>query len=79
VEALASCRVNPDLKAPVRKDLEFFIPQLCSFYMQGYFDNSEPLVSLLVQASEQDFNFSHRIWFFFKSVLFNKDTEKEEQ
>jgi hypothetical protein len=54
---------------------------LCSFYLQGYYDNIEQLVSLLVQASQQDFYFSHRIWFFFKSVLFNKivDKEKEEQ
>lgn len=38
IEALATCRINPDLKAAVRKDLEFFIPQLCSFYLQGYYD-----------------------------------------
>lgn len=26
IEGLATCRINPDLKAAVRKDLEFFIP-----------------------------------------------------
>jgi hypothetical protein len=34
-----------------------------------------------VQASRFDFYFSHRVWFFFKSVLFNRiaDRDKEEQ
>ena len=41
VESLAQCRINPDMSAPVRKDLEFFIPQLCSFYLQGYYDNMQ--------------------------------------
>jgi hypothetical protein len=68
IENLAQCRINPDLKSPVRKDLEFFIPQLCSFYLQGY-DQADELVELMVQASRHDFYFSHRVWFFFRSVL----------
>jgi hypothetical protein len=26
IDCLATCRINPDLKATVRQDLEFFIP-----------------------------------------------------
>lgn len=37
VQELAKCRVNPDLTSPVRLDLEFYIPQLISFYLQGYY------------------------------------------
>jgi hypothetical protein len=66
--------------APVRKDLEFFIPQLCSFYLQGIFGDTKSLVNLIVQASKSDFYFSHRIWFFFQSVVFTRiiDPAKQE-
>ena len=63
----------------MRKDLEFFIPQLCSFYLQGYYEQTDKLVSFLVQASKYDFYFSHRIWFFFRSVLFNRLLAKEQE
>jgi len=35
---LARCRINPNLSSKQRKDLEFYIPQICSFYLQGYFE-----------------------------------------
>lgn len=72
IENLATCRINPDLKAPMRRDLEFFIPQLCSFYLQGHFDRTDQLVELLVQASRSNFYFSQQVWFFFSAVLYNK-------
>jgi hypothetical protein len=34
VKELAKCRVNPNFDNPIRNDLEFFIPQLCTFYIQ---------------------------------------------
>ena len=34
VKELAMCRVNPNFDNPIRNDLEFFIPQLCTFYIQ---------------------------------------------
>ena len=39
VQELSKCRINPDLTSPVRQDLEFYIPQLISFYLQGYYPN----------------------------------------
>lgn len=80
VNELASCRLNPDLNSSVRKDLEFFIPQLLSFYLQGYYDNSQQLVNLILQASQTNFFFSHRIIFFLKAVLLMnlKDKQMEE-
>ena len=40
----------------------------------------DQIIALLVQASKFDFYFSHRIWFFFRSVLYNiKEKEKEDQ
>lgn len=38
VQDLEQCRVNPDFTSVFRDDLEFFIPQICSFYLKG---NSE--------------------------------------
>lgn len=81
VDELASCRLNPDLKATVRKDLEFYIPQILSFYLQGYYPNMQQLVDLIVQACKTDFYFSHRIYFFLKSVTFEAltDPAREEE
>ena len=36
---LEKCRVNPDFNSVFRDDLEFFIPQLCSFYLKGNLEN----------------------------------------
>ena len=36
----------------------------------------QQLVDLIIQASECDFYFSHRIYFFFKSVMFDKITDR---
>lgn len=77
---LTKCRINPDLTSPVRLDLEFYIPQLISFYLQGYYPNMEQLVNLIVQACSTDFYFSHRIFFQLKSVTFESlnDVDKED-
>ena len=80
VDELSKCRINPDLTSPVRQDLEFYIPQLISFYLQGYYPNMKQLVDLIVQACKNDFYFSHRIFFQLKSVTFESlnDPQKEE-
>lgn len=33
MDELAKCRINPNLKSKQRRDLEFYIPQICSFYL----------------------------------------------
>jgi len=33
MEELRLCRINPNIRSKQRKDLEFFIPQICSFYL----------------------------------------------
>lgn len=75
IQSLSLIRINPNLQAAVRKDLEFFIPQLCSFYLQGHYPNSQQLVDLIVQAASNDFYFSHRIFFFLRSVDLSKVTD----
>lgn len=79
VNELAKCRINPDLTSPVRTDLEFYIPQLISFYLQGYYPNMQQLVDLIVQACRNDFYFSHRIFFQLKSVTFESFTDQAKE
>ena len=71
IEHLEKVRVNPDYTSQFRGDLEFYIPQLCSFYLRGDSEDPERLVNLIVMASSSSFFFSHRIWFYFQSMIFN--------
>ena len=72
IQALENCRVNPDLKSNFRDDLEFYIPQLCSFYLKGKLDKEDVqgLFNVIILSARADFFFSHRIWFFFHSAMF---------
>lgn len=83
VTSLSACRINPDMRAKVtqRRDLEFYIPQLLSFYVHGYFDNSEQLENLLLRAARSDHFFSHRILFFLRAFVLERlpDQEKAKQ
>ena len=73
VKALEAVRVNPDFTSQIRNDLEFFIPQLCSFYIRGDFETPQDIVNLIVMACSSSFFFSHRIWFFFQALLIDMD------
>ena len=80
MQLLGACRINPDLKSKVRRDLEFFIPQICSLYLQGHFPSQAELVKFILAASNE-FHFSHRVFFFFQSVLLDNilDPEKRQK
>lgn len=69
------CRINPDFASPFRNDLEFCIPQLCSFLLKGDlgYQQHDSLLNLILVASQSDFYFCHRVWFFMQA---NKYTEK---
>jgi hypothetical protein len=70
VKSLERVRVNPDFTSRFRNDLEFFIPQLCCFYLKGDSVVEEEIVNLLVMAANSSFFYSHRVWFFFQAMLF---------
>ena len=80
VKDLEKVRVNPDFTSRFRSDLEFFIPQLCCFYLKGDSDAEQDIVKLITLASTSSFFYSHRIWFFFQAMLFPEDdpTSKEQ-
>ena len=71
IEDLKNCRVNPDFNSSVRNDLEFYIPQLCSIYMVGHIEEVKNLVDLILASSKSSIFFSHRIWFFLQSLIFD--------
>ena len=41
IKDLEKCRVNPDFKSVFRDDLEFYVPQLCSFYLKGKLEQQD--------------------------------------
>lgn len=70
IRDLEQCRVNPDFTSVFRDDLEFFIPQLGSFYLKGDYEHPADISNLMVLAASTSFFFSHRVWFFFHSTMF---------
>ena len=74
---LGACRINPDLKSKLRRDLEFFIPQICSLYLQGFYPRQQELVNFILAASNE-FHFSHKVLFFLQAILPNVDQIKRD-
>ena len=75
IKDLEKCRVNPDFKSKFRDDLEFYIPQICSFFLKGNQETSreqDDLYKVIILASQTNFFFAHRIWFFFHSAMFKE-------
>lgn len=70
IKNLEICRINPNFRSKFRDDLEFYIPQLCSFYLKGNFEDPVSLFNVIILASQTNFFFSHRVWFFFQSAMF---------
>lgn len=81
VKDLEQCRINPDFNSPFRNDLEYYIPQICCMYIEGGLEDRQELTTLILNAAKSDMFFSHRIWFFFQSLLFSDNeagkTKKE--
>ena len=63
------CRVNPDFNSSFRNDLEFYIPQLCTFLLKGDLEDPAQLFDFILMASSADFYFAHRVWFFLESGM----------
>ena len=65
----STCRINPDYTSNFRNDLEFYIPQICTFLLKGDMEDPNELFDFLIMASASEFFFAHRLWFFFYSGL----------
>lgn len=62
-------RINPNLLLDgFRNDLEFYIPQLCTFLIFGRVDVVEEFLSILCKSCYASFFFTHRVIWFLRSL-----------
>ena len=83
IKDLENVRINPNLirkeriqtlnNVIIRNDLEFYIPQLCSFIVFGEDELVNELLSFLYKSCYCSFFFAHRVLWFLKSMLSNEE------
>ena len=66
VDELEEVRLNPDFTKVVRNDLEFYIPQLCSYWL--YEEEEDELRKFIILSAQSNLYFSHRVLFFLESL-----------
>ena len=79
ISALESIRLNPNLVSEnkLRNDLEFYIPQLCTFLLFGEVKDIEEFFVFLCKVCNASFFFAHRVHWFL-SAMINAAEEKKE-
>ena len=79
ISALESIRLNPNLVSAnkLRNDLEFYIPQLCTFLLFGEMKAIEEFFVFLCKVCNASFFFAHRVHWFL-SAMINASQEKKE-
>ena len=80
IEELGDFRLNPNLVSEnkLRNDLEFYIPQLCTFLLFGDIKAVDEFFVFLCKACNASFFFAHRIHWFL-SAMINAAEEKKEK
>ena len=79
IEALGDFRLNPNLVSEnkLRNDLEFYIPQLCTFLLFGDIKAVEEFFVFLCKVCNESFFFAHRVHWFL-SAMINAAQEKKQ-
>ena len=81
IEYMQNCRINIDFGSQIRSDIEFYIPQLCSFAFDAKRANEKDylhsVMEFIVTLCELDFELSHKVWFFLKSIEGNESVDKD--
>ena len=79
IVALESIRLNPNLVSAnkLRNDLEFYIPQLCTFLLFGEMKAIEEFFVFLCKVCNASFFFAHRVHWFL-SAMINAAQEKKD-
>ena len=79
ISGLESIRLNPNLVSEnkLRNDLEFYIPQLCTFLLFGEVRDIEEFFVFLCRVCNTSFFFAHRVHWFL-SAMINAAEEKKE-
>ena len=80
IEALESIRLNPNLVSEnkVRNDLEFYIPQLCTFLLFGEVKAIEEFFVFLCKVCNASFFFAHRVHWFLSAMINNAQEKRDE-
>ena len=71
IEGLKNIRLNPNLVSEnkLRNDLEFYIPQLCTFLLFGEMKDIEEFFVFLCKACNLSFFFAHRVHWFLSAMI----------
>ena len=79
IEALERIRLNPNLVSEnkLRNDLEFYIPQLCTFLLFGEVKAIEEFFVFLCKVCNASFFFAHRVHWFLSAMINNAQEKKE--
>ena len=79
ISALETIRLNPNLVSEnkLRNDLEFYIPQLCTFLLFGEVKDIEEFFVFLCKVCNASFFFAHRVHWFLMAMI-NAAEEKRE-
>ena len=79
IEGLEDIRFNPNLVSEnkLRNDLEFYIPQLCTFLLFGDFKASEEFFVFLCKVCNSSFFFAHRVHWFLLAMINSAQDKKE--
>ena len=78
IEQLHSIRINPNYLIKFRTDLEFYIPQLCTFLLFCGEKDLDEFFLFLCRACELNLYFSHRVHWFL-SAMINDTNEKNNE
>ena len=80
ISALESIRLNPNLVSEnkLRNDLEFYIPQLCTFLLLGEMKAIEEFFVFLCKVCNASFFFAHRVHWFLSAMINSSQDKKEE-
>ena len=79
IAGLESIRLNPNLvnENKLRNDLEFYIPQLCTFLLFGEMKDIEEFFVFLCKACNLSFFFAHRVHWFLSAMIEASQEKKE--
>ena len=80
IDGLKSIRLNPNLVSEnkLRNDLEFYIPQLCTFLLYGELKGIQDFFVFLCKACDTSFFFAHRVHWFLAAMINHAQEKKDD-
>ena len=80
INSLENIRLNPNLvsEKKLRNDLEFYIPQLCTFLLFGEVKAVEEFFVFLCRVCSASFFFAHRVHWFLSAMINNAQDKRED-